>query len=221
MQPQPPGPTEPLRRLLNALIRAAAVRLNYAKGQAIPNSVIGFVGIRLCNMRLFIDRIAEMIREGTYAPRPRKPSESAEPRKTPEQKPKPHGWVPQKFGWFAALLGDDAAAFRGALRDALRDPEVMKLIAAAPVTLGRPLRSLCWMLKFTPPEVLAPPKRPRKPRPEKAKPEPEPPLDWDWNSRLSPEARANVPHADPLIYRMGIPGVRRPKGTRRGPPKMA
>ena len=38
---------------------------------------------------------------------------------------------------------------------------------------------------------------------------------------FTPEARANVPHADPLIYRMGIPGVRRPKGTRRGPPKMA
>jgi hypothetical protein len=46
-------------------------------------------------------------------------------------------------------------------------------------------------------------------------------LEWDWNGRLSPEAKANVPHADPLIYRMGIKGVRRPKGARRGPPKMA
>jgi hypothetical protein len=98
----------------------------------------------------------------------------------------------------------------------------VKLIEAAPLTLGRPLRSLCWMLKLTPPEILAPPKRPRKPRPEKPAAEnPEPPLEWDWNSRLTPEARANVPHADPLIYRMGIPGVRRPKGTRRGPPKTA
>ncbi len=128
----------------------------------------------------------------------------------------------QNFGWLAALLGDDAPAFRAALRDMLRDPEIMKLIEAAPNTLGRPLRSLCWMLKLTPPEILAPPKRPRKPRPEKPAAEnPEPPLEWDWNSRLTPEQRALVPHADPLIYRMGIPGVRRPKGTRRGPPKTA
>jgi hypothetical protein len=73
-----------------------------------------------------------------------------------------------------------------------------------------------------PPAIIAPPKRKRKPRPEKPAAEaPEPPLEWDWNGRLTPEQRANVPHADPLIYRMGIKGVRRPKGTRRGPPKLA
>jgi hypothetical protein len=95
------------------------------------------------------------------------------------------------------------------------------LLAAAPEALGRPLRALCWAFGVKPPAIIAPPKRPRKPRPEIPKPQPEPPLEWDWNGRLTPEQRANVPHADPLIYRMGIKGVRRPKGTRRGPPKMA
>jgi hypothetical protein len=208
-----------MRLLFNALMRAVSVRVNYGN-QSLPPTLVAFIGLRLSRMRAFIYRIIDMIRDATYVPRQRKPLE--EPRKTPEQKPKPSGWIPQKFGWLAALLGDDAPAFRAALRDMLRDPEIVKLIEAAPLTLGRPLRSLCWMLKLTPPEILTPPKRPRKPRPEKPEAEnPEPPLEWDWNSRLTPEARANVPHADPLIYRMGIPGVRRPKGTRRGPPKMA
>ncbi len=219
MPSQPLPPPNLMRLLFNALMRAVSVRVNYGN-QSLPPVVTAFIGLRLGKMRACIYRIIDMIRDGTYVPRQRKPLE--EPLKTPEQKPKPEGWVRQKFGWLAELLGDDAPAFRAALRDMLRDPEIMKLIEAAPITLGRPLRSLCWMLKFTPPEILAPPKRPRKPRPEKPVAEnPEPPLEWDWNSRLTPEARANVPHADPLIYRMGIPGVRRPKGTRRGPPKMA
>ncbi len=219
MPSQPLPPPNLMRLLFNALMRAVSVRVNYGN-QSLPPVVTAFIGLRLGRMRAFIYRIIDMIRDGTYVPRQRKPLE--EPRKTPEQKPKPSGWIPQKFGWLAALLGDDAAAFRGALRDMLRDPEIMELIEAAPITLGRPLRSLCWMLKLTPPEILTPPKRPRKPRPEKPAAEnPEPPLEWDWNSRLTPEARANVPHADPLIYRIGIPGVRRPKGTRRGPPKLA
>ena len=38
---------------------------------------------------------------------------------------------------------------------------------------------------------------------------------------LTPKQRANLPHANPLIYRMGIQGVRRPKGSRRGRSNMA
>ena len=45
------------------------------------------------------------------------------------------------------------------------------LIAAAPGSLRRPLRSLCWMLHLTPPAILAPPPRaepkPRPPKPER------------------------------------------------------
>jgi hypothetical protein len=45
------------------------------------------------------------------------------------------------------------------------------LLAAAPASLRRPLRSLCWMLHLTPPQILAPPPRaepkPRPPKPER------------------------------------------------------
>jgi hypothetical protein len=82
-------------------------------------------------------------------------------------------------------------------------------------------RTPCWAFRVKPPQSSPRPSGPESPRPQKEKPEPEPPLEWDWNDRLIPEQRANVPHADPLIYRMGLKGVRRPQGTRRGPPKMA
>ena len=39
----------------------------------------------------------------------------------------------------------------------------------------RPLRSLCWTLRLDPPDILAPPAKPRPPRKTPAAPEPPPP----------------------------------------------
>jgi hypothetical protein len=171
-------------------------------------------------------RIIEQIRAGTYVQR--KPRQTSEEPKAERQaavrKPLPPGQLPKKFGWYARFVPESLRPFGCNFTHLVQQPEMAPLIAAAPEALGRPLRALCWAFGVKPPAIIAPPKRPRRPKPEKPAaeiPEPEPPLEWDWNGRLTPEQRANVPHADPLIYRMGLKGVRRPKGTRRGPPKMA
>ena len=186
-----------------------------------PAIMLQFVSLNAA-WRLFL-RIIEQVRTGTYKHRtPRKPSDEPRPeRQASERKPLPPGAVPKKFGWFVRFVPESLRPFGGNFTHLVQQPEIAAIIAQAPEALGRPLRTLCWAFGVKPPAIIAPPKRPRKPRPEKTPVEPEPPLEWDWNGRLSPEARANVPHADPLIYRMGIKGVRRPKGTRRGPPKMA
>jgi hypothetical protein len=149
-------------------------------------------------------RIVEMIRAGTYRPgQPRKPSEEprAERAAAAAQKPlRPCG------GKFISLLPQ---------------PEMSSTIAQAPEALGRPVRPLCWAVGVKAPAIISPPKRPRKPRPETARPETEQPLEWHSNGRLSPQMRARLPDAAPLIYRAGMKGVRRPNGTRRSPPKMA
>jgi hypothetical protein len=174
--------------------------------------------------KLRINAIFERIRAGTYKPRkptetPRKPPEPSEPPKP--KGPRPPGPVEKKFGWLRPYLMPNYYAAPAQFRDLLREPEIVAMLEAAPAALGRPVRSLCWAFGIKPPPAVAPPKRPRKPPPETPKPAPEPPLEWDWNGRLTPEIRAKLPHADPLIYRMKLKGVRRPKGTRRGPPKTA
>jgi len=68
----------------------------------------------------------------------------------------------------------DAVGYRSQLENLLRDPEMAALLAAAPASLGRPLRSLCWMLRVDPPEILALPKKPRPPRKKPPAPEPAP-----------------------------------------------
>jgi hypothetical protein len=70
--------------------------------------------------------------------------------------------VKQGFGWVLPLIPPywNANGYGAALEGLLADPEMVALIEAAPVTLGRPLRSLCWMFRVKPPPILAPPKRP-------------------------------------------------------------
>jgi hypothetical protein len=127
-----------------------------------PLALLILTRIRLINQNF--RRIADRVREGRYvfrsvaAPRdgagtPRRPSE-----------------LPQKFGWLLKLV-PEAAGYRSQLEFLLRDAEMVALLEAAPTSLGRPLRSLCWMLGLQPPKILAPPAKPpkpRKPRPAKA-----------------------------------------------------
>jgi hypothetical protein len=80
-------------------------------------------------------------------------------------------------------------AYASQLEYLLRDPEMAALVAAAPASLGRPLRSLCRMLGLTPPPILAPPPRPAKPKPAPAAPKPpKPPPPPDWPGYRVPSA---------------------------------
>jgi len=132
-----------------------------------PLALLILTRIRLINQRF--TRIAASVREARYEFRIVKaPSRGT-------GKPRLANPLPSKFGWLLKLV-PEAAGYRSQLERLLRDPEMVALIEAAPKSLGRPLRSLCHMLALRPPELLAPPKRPRPPRkePPTQKPRPEP-----------------------------------------------
>ena len=155
--PQPTA-AERFARFLLHLIQGVAAR----SGAGLPFPLIALIGNRIRRIKQSIARLAALVRNGKYAPRrfaPRRASESPKPRQPSK--------LPQTFGWLLPLV-PDAVVWRSQLERLLQDPEVVALLAAAPASLGRPLRSLCWMLCLRPPEILAPPARPRPP----AKPRP-------------------------------------------------
>jgi hypothetical protein len=168
--------------------------------------VVGLIVYRLRGIKQRFARVADLIREGKFVRR-----RSSTRRSTAARPPRPPDKRRPKFGWVAPLV-PEAASCRTHLRNLLLDPEMAALIAAAPVSLGRPLRSLCWMIGLRPPPILAPPKRPKPPRPVElpaeqaaAAPEPPPP------NRLPPEVLARWPHASPLLKRAGLKRWRDPK----------
>ncbi len=122
-------------------------------------------------------RLAARISAGTYVPH--------RPADTPRQRAGPHprrkNPLPQGFAWLIKLV-PETAVFGSQLQFLFADPAMAALMAAAPASLGRPLRSLCHMLGIAPPPILAPPARPRPPRtvptaePEAPPPPPPPPL---------------------------------------------
>jgi hypothetical protein len=137
--------------------------------------------MRLNGIKRRIDRIVASIRAGTYKPRRRtgKPRARASPRE-----PRPPSPLPAKFGWLMPLIPRrkeeywHANSLRGTFELQLNHPEMVALVEAAPVSLGRPLRSLCWAFRLKPPPFLAPPGRtpapppapPPAPRPSRRQP---------------------------------------------------
>jgi hypothetical protein len=110
-------------------------------------------------------RIAARIEAGRYVPRP--------PAATPRQRAGPHprkkNPLPQGFAWLVKLV-PATAVYGSQLQVLFAAPEMAALMAAAPGSLGRPLRSLCHMLGVLPPPILAPPS-PVRPRIRPSKPE--------------------------------------------------
>ena len=171
-QTAPRTPPERFAALLAWLTGAVVTRDHF--GPAVP--LIVLIVDRIREIKQHFARIAALIRNGNYAPRrfaPRRPQ--AEP------KPRQPSKLPSKFGWLLPLA-PGAVGSRSQLQNLLRDPEVAALIAAAPTSLGRPHRSLCWMLGLRPPEIFPLPATPRKPRqkpppaPKAPAPEPPPPF---------------------------------------------
>jgi hypothetical protein len=169
--PPNPAPVEKFASLIRWLTQAVAAM---SGGDRLSYLLIGLITERLRRINQCVKRIAAFVGDGKYAPRRFAPH-----RPPADPKPRPPNQLPQKFGWLLPLV-PEAVVFRSQLERLLRDPEFSALLAAAPATLGRPLRSLCWMLRLTPPDILAPPAkppRPRKPRPAKAaRPPPLPPI---------------------------------------------
>jgi hypothetical protein len=156
--PTPPAQTviERLRVLLNALVMQVSGRV--ASGQ-IPMALNVFICNRVIGYRQRICDIADRIRAGTYVFRRR----TGKPRApvTAPRKPRPPDLIKQSFGWVLPLIPPywNANGLSAELESIVQDPEMAGLIEAAPVALGRPLRSLCWMLRVKRPPHLAPPSR--------------------------------------------------------------
>ena len=166
----PPTPAERFADILWYLAQAVAAQT----GWGLSLSLIALIITRIRETKQAFARLAARIAAGTYAPRRR----SGPPRPPAVRKPRPPpNPLLRKFGWLLPLV-PPAVVFGGQLDSLLRDPEMAALLAAAPVSLRRPLRSLCWMLRVEPPKILARPARParpRTPRPPRPRREPLPP----------------------------------------------
>jgi hypothetical protein len=166
--PAPPSVVELLGAMLVRVIMDICGRVSWG-GITQPQSSLLYM--RLNGIKRRIDRIVARIRAGTYKPRRRtgKPRARASPRQ-----PRPPSPLPATFGWLMPLIPRrkeeywHANSLRGTFELQLNHPEMVALVEAAPVSLGRPLRSLCWAFRLKPPPFLAPPRRtpPSSPPPE-------------------------------------------------------
>ena len=158
MPSPPPTPAENFAALLTGLSRAVAAM---SGGDRLSYFLIGLIIERIRPIKQAFARLVAGLAAGTFSPR------RYAPRRKPTQR-RPRGESPLglKFGWLRPLV-PDINGFRAQLENLLRDPEMAALIATAPATLSRPIRSACWMLGLRPPPLLKTPPR--------ANPTPQPP----------------------------------------------
>jgi len=169
MPAPPPTPAENFAALLTGLSRAVAAM---SGGDRLSYFLIGLIIERIRPIKQAFARLVAGLAAGTFSPR------RYAPRRKPTQR-RPRGESPLglKFGWLRPLV-PDINGFRAQLENLLRDPEMAALIATAPATLSRPIRSACWMLGLRPPPLLKPPARraakPAAPPPPPPAPKPPP-----------------------------------------------
>jgi hypothetical protein len=144
-----PTPAERFATLLQWLGQAVAAM---SGGDRLSYTLIALIIDRIRDINQRVARLAARIRAGRYAPR-RGTTRRRPPAGRRYRQPNP---LLKKFGWLLPLV-PEAVGYRSQLEYLFRDAEVMALLAAAPASLRRPLRSLCWMLRVSPPPILAPP----------------------------------------------------------------
>ena len=167
-----PDSSTPAERFAGALRQLIFVVATMGGGDRLSSLLITLIVDRLRSIKLSFARIAARVAAGTYAPRTR----SAAPPKRPAapKKPGPETRLPRHVGWLLKTVPLTVQA-RGQLEFLFQDPEMQALLAAAPKSLGRPLRSLCRLLAIRPPPLVALPAKyslPRKPRPVREPPVP-------------------------------------------------
>ncbi len=162
MSTPPPTPAESFATLLRCLSLAVMAMMG---GERLPLPLIGQIVDRIRRIKQRFATLAARIRDGRFTARP-----AATRRPRPGQPPPPKNPLPTTFGWLLKLV-PEAVQYRGQLEILFQDAEMAALLAAAPTSMRRPLRSLCRMLGLPPPPILAPPPavRPttRPPKPER------------------------------------------------------
>jgi hypothetical protein len=120
--------------------------------------------------------------------------------------------LPRGFGWLLQVVPETRQT-GGQVQFWMDDPELPELLAKAP-QLGRPLRSLCYMMGIRPPPALRPPPRPRRPRPPRPRAvrrEPAPAADFaDAPSSPSGPAAVLVKPPTEAEILSWMPGQKRP-----------
>src|SRR5271156_1023103 len=156
-------------------------------GDRLSYFLIGQIITRIRIINQSFARLAARIRAGKYVRRivtaPRRGA----------AKPRPPNPLPSHFGWLLPLV-PEAMGSRSHLEYLFRDPEMVALMAAAPASMRRPIRSLCHMLGVSPPDILALPVKPRPPR----------------KPRAAASEKAPPPRPEPPEWLRGMP----PSGTR-------
>ena len=177
----------------------------------ITQQALQLIAGHLFPIRDILRRTVERIEKGTYRPRRTSPRKSPTPTDRPPRPPKPPDAIEKKFGWMVPLA-PQVPFFRGHVEALLKEPDMVALLATAPTTLGRPIRSLCWSLRLKPPPILARPKRPRPPKPPSAAaPAAERPA-APKAGRATRSPRRHPPKLPPLPPAAGVPrALRKPK----------
>ena len=203
MSTPPFTPADWFSALIRYITQSVSVRTGWDPNLSL--TMIGLITERLRTIKWTLIRLAARIQAGRYVRRaviPRK-------RGTGGWRPSP---LPRHRGWLEGLLPETVPA-RGHLEQLLQVPEIRALIEAAPEAMGRPLRSLHWMLGLRPPAILKIGKAPP------AAPPADPPRPPHPNSPPPPHPKRRAPPRPPPA-----PGVAPSHASRkpaRAPPKTA
>jgi hypothetical protein len=129
--------------------------------------MIALIANRLREISQRVRRLIARIQAGRPAPRRNSaPASLASP--PTGRRPRRPDPLPRTFGWLHKLV-PEVPAYRSQLGFLLNEEEMAALLAAAPASMRRPIRSLCHMLGLEPPPILAlpPSTRPKPPKPER------------------------------------------------------
>ena len=170
----PPTPVETFASFIRGLTEAVAAM---SGGDWLSTVLIALIVGCIRDIEQCFAQFAARIAAGTDTPR----HSSAPRRSSTAGRPRPPSKLPYNFGWLLPLVSD-ANGDRSQCHHLLRAPEMAAPLAAAPAATSRPLRPLCWMLRLSPPAILASPRA--------APPQPSPPPP-------PPAARAASPPAPP------------------------
>ncbi len=176
----PPAPADRIAGIIDLLCRSAAAQI---AGRRLAGPLIILICARLRRIAHRLTAIAARLQAGKLRRRTvirRQPAA----RPTRPTRPRP---LPQGRAWLMRLV-PEAPAAASQLRYLLAEPEMADFIAAAP-QVGRPLRSLCWMLGVRPPPGLKPRRNPPA--------EPEPPANPPGTPPPSRAARPLPPRLPP------------------------
>jgi hypothetical protein len=146
----PQSPAEGFATIIRWLVQSVAAM---SGGDRLTYRVIGLIADRIRVINQGFKRLCARLAAGTYKPR------HGFHRRSPiDPKPRRPNPLPEEFGWLLKLV-PDAIGYRSQLEYLFRDPAMAALMAAAPASMARVLRPLCWMLRVTPPPILALPRR--------------------------------------------------------------